>query len=144
MSDLPVFTVADLEAQPALDVATFTNDDAVDLGLIAVALIRERGLSLAVRIVLHDDVVFQAKLGDTGPGNDEWLGGQGARRAPVRRAVAARAASARGGRDAVRGARRRRPRDLQGARRLDADPWSAASSSARSRRRASRMWSITM
>jgi uncharacterized protein (UPF0303 family) len=76
MSELPEFTVADLEAQPALDVAAFTNDDAVDLGLLAVALIRERGLSLAVKIVLHDDIVFQAKLGETGPGNEEWLAGK--------------------------------------------------------------------
>jgi len=78
MSDLPEFTVADLEAQPALDVPTFTNDDAVDLGLIAVDLIRERGLSLAVKIIVRDDVVFQAKLRDTGPGNDEWLAGKAA------------------------------------------------------------------
>ncbi|MEO5921907.1 MAG: heme-binding protein [Pseudolysinimonas sp.] len=76
MSDLPVFTVADLKAQPALDVARFTNDDAVDLGLLTVALIRERGLSLCVKIVLHDDIVFQAKLANTGPGNDEWLEGK--------------------------------------------------------------------
>ncbi len=76
MSELPVFTVADLEAQPALDVATFTNDDAVDLGLIAVAVIRERGLSLSVKIVLHDDIAFQARLGSTGPANDEWLEGK--------------------------------------------------------------------
>jgi uncharacterized protein (UPF0303 family) len=76
MSDLPVFTVDDLEAQPKLDVGSFTNDDAVDLGLIAVSLIRERNLSLAVKIVLHDDIVFQAKLRDTGPGNEEWLAGK--------------------------------------------------------------------
>ena len=76
MSELPVFTAADLEAQPTLDVAEFTNDDAVDLGLLAVALIRERGLSLAVKVVLRDDIVFQAKLGETGPGNDEWLDGK--------------------------------------------------------------------
>jgi len=76
MSELPVFTVADLEAQPGLDVETFSNDDAVDLGLITVALIRERGLSLAVKIVVHDDIVFQAKLGETGPGNEEWLEGK--------------------------------------------------------------------
>jgi uncharacterized protein (UPF0303 family) len=76
MTDLPVFTVADLEAQPALDVATFTNDDAVELGLLAVSVIRERGLSLCVRIVLHDDIAFQARLGTTGPGNDEWLDGK--------------------------------------------------------------------
>jgi uncharacterized protein (UPF0303 family) len=76
MSGLPEFTVADLEAQPALDVAAFTNDDAVDLGSFAVALIRERGLSLCVRIVLRDDIAFQARLGDTGSGNDEWLEGK--------------------------------------------------------------------
>jgi uncharacterized protein (UPF0303 family) len=76
MSELPVFTAADLEAQPALDVTVFTNDDAVTLGLTAVTLIRERGLSLSVRIVLRDDIAFQARLGDTGPGNDEWLQGK--------------------------------------------------------------------
>lgn len=76
MSELPVFTVADLEAQPALDVDSFTNDDAVDLGLLTVALIRERGLNLAVKIVLHQDIAFQARLGTTGPGNDEWLEGK--------------------------------------------------------------------
>jgi uncharacterized protein (UPF0303 family) len=78
MSDLPVFTIADLEAQPALDVPVFVSDDAVDLGLIAVDLIRERQLSLAVKIVLYGDTVFLAKLRDTGPGNDEWLNGKAA------------------------------------------------------------------
>ncbi len=73
MSDLPEFTVADLEAQPSLEVGTFRNDDAADLGLIAIGLIRERGLDMAVKIVLYDDVVFQAKLGSTGPANDPWL-----------------------------------------------------------------------
>jgi uncharacterized protein (UPF0303 family) len=76
MPDLPVFTAADLEAQPVLDMPTFTNDDAVDLGLVAVQTIRERGASLAVRIVLREDVVFQAKLAATGPGNDPWLAGK--------------------------------------------------------------------
>jgi uncharacterized protein (UPF0303 family) len=78
MSDLPVFTVADIEAQPVIDAASFDNDDAVRLGELAVALIRERGLNLAVRIVLRDDVVFVAKLGTTGPGNDQWLAGKAA------------------------------------------------------------------
>lgn len=78
MTDLPVFSVPDLEAQPIIDVDAFDNDDAVDLGLIAVEVIRERALNLAVRIVLHGDVVFQAKLGTTGPGNDPWLAGKAA------------------------------------------------------------------
>ncbi len=77
MTDLPVYTAADID--PAgLDVATFDNDDAVDLGLVAVQAIRDAGANLAVRIVLGGDVVFQAKLGTTGPGNDPWLAGKAA------------------------------------------------------------------
>jgi len=78
MTDLPVFTAADVEAQPSIDLPEFTNDDAVKLGLIAVEVIRQRGLNLAVRIVLRGDTVFQAKLGGTGPGNDPWLAGKAA------------------------------------------------------------------
>jgi uncharacterized protein (UPF0303 family) len=78
MTDLPVFSIADLEAQPAIDLAAFTTDDAVDLGMIAVEVIRERRLDLAVRVVLDGDIVFQAKLGATGPGNDPWLAGKAA------------------------------------------------------------------
>jgi len=78
MTDLPAFRMTDVEAQPTIDLASFTNDDAVDLGLIAVELIRERGLNLAVRVVLDGDIVFQAKLGATGPGNDPWLAGKAA------------------------------------------------------------------
>jgi len=78
MTDLPVFTAADVEAQPSIDLPEFTNDDAVGLGLIAVEVIRERGLNLAVRIVLRGDTVFQARLGGTGPGNDPWLAGKAA------------------------------------------------------------------
>jgi uncharacterized protein (UPF0303 family) len=76
MSDLPVFTTADLESAPAFDVASFTNEDGVDLGLIAVDLIRERGLSLTVRVGLRGDQVFLARLGTTGPGNDVWMAGK--------------------------------------------------------------------
>lgn len=78
MTDLPAFTAAELESQPAIDVVAFTNDDAVDLGVIAVEVIRERRLNLAVRIVLDGDIVFQAKLGTTGSGNDPWLAGKAA------------------------------------------------------------------
>lgn len=76
MSDLPEYTVADLEAEPVFDVESFDNDDAVDLGLAAVEVIDERGLNLAVRIVLRGDIVFQAKLGTSGPKNDPWLAGK--------------------------------------------------------------------
>jgi uncharacterized protein (UPF0303 family) len=75
-ADLPEYTVDDLEREDVLDVASFENDDAVDLGLAALEVIDERGLNLAVRIVLRDDTVFQAKLGSSGPGNDPWLAGK--------------------------------------------------------------------
>ena len=78
MTDLPVFSIADVEAQPTIDLPEFTNDDAVDLGLVAVEVIRERNVSLAVRILLRGDVVFQAKLKSTGAGNDPWLAGKAA------------------------------------------------------------------
>lgn len=78
MAELPVFTVSDLEAQPVIDLPAFDNDDAVELGLIAVDLIRERDLNLCVRVVLGDDIVFQAKLKNTGAGNDPWLAGKAA------------------------------------------------------------------
>ncbi|WP_395244034.1 heme-binding protein [Agromyces sp. MMS24-K17] len=78
MTDLPVYTVADLEAEPRFEVDAFANDDAVALGLFGIEVIRERGLDLAVRVVLRGDAVFVAKLGSTGPGNDPWLAGKAA------------------------------------------------------------------
>ncbi|HWH96943.1 MAG TPA: heme-binding protein, partial [Pseudolysinimonas sp.] len=75
-TDLPVYTVDDLEREPGLDVGEFTNDDGVDLGLAAVEVIDERGLNLAVRVVVRGDIVFQAKLGTSGRGNDPWLAGK--------------------------------------------------------------------
>lgn len=78
MSALPVFTVADLEAVPAFDQASFDNDDAVRLGVIAVGVIRAHHANLAVRIALRGDAVFVAKLGTTGAGNDPWLAGKSA------------------------------------------------------------------
>jgi uncharacterized protein (UPF0303 family) len=74
--DLPEFDIETLEHEDVLDVASFDNDDAVDLGLAALEVIDERELNLAVRIVLRGDIVFQAKLGTSGPGNDPWLAGK--------------------------------------------------------------------
>ena len=76
MTDLPVFTLEDLERMPRAEVPEWNNDAAVALGLLAVAVMRERGLNLAVRIIVSGDVVFVAKLGTTGPGNDPWLRGK--------------------------------------------------------------------
>jgi uncharacterized protein (UPF0303 family) len=75
---IPQYTVADLEYLNDIELPSLTNDEAVDLGLIAVAVIREWDLSLAVDIVLGEDLVFRAKLKSTGPGNDPWLKGKAA------------------------------------------------------------------
>ena len=65
--------IEEIEAQEGLEFPPMDNDDAVRLGEVAVNVIREAGLNLAVEIVLRGDVVFRAKLGSTGPGNDPWL-----------------------------------------------------------------------
>ena len=77
MSDLPVFTLEDLERMPRFELPSFDNDVAVSLGEVAVEVIRDRRLNLAVRIMVSGDVVFVAKLGTTGPGD---VRGFGARR----------------------------------------------------------------
>ena len=77
MTDLPVFTVASLEADlTALVLPSLDNDIAVDLGLVAVEVIRERDLNLAVQVVVGDEVAFRANLKGTGSSNDEWLAGK--------------------------------------------------------------------
>lgn len=75
---VPTYSSADLEYLADVEFPSLTNDDAVELGLVAVGVIKERDLSLAVDIVLHGDLVFRAKLKSTGPGNDEWLAGKAA------------------------------------------------------------------
>lgn len=70
---VPTYTVAELEYLNDIDLVEFGNDDAVRLGRIAVDVITERDLNLAVDVVLGDDLVFRAKLKATGPGNDSWL-----------------------------------------------------------------------
>lgn len=78
MTDLPVYTIADLEAVPPFDVDAFDRDDAIDLGLVAIQVIREREANLVVRIVLRGQEVFVAKFGSTGADNDPWLAGKAA------------------------------------------------------------------
>jgi uncharacterized protein (UPF0303 family) len=71
--DLPDYTIEELEAQELLTFSTMTNDEAVDLGMVAVDVIREADLNLCVEIVLGGDTVFLAKLKDTNAGNNSWL-----------------------------------------------------------------------
>lgn len=75
---IPDYRASDLDYLNALHFPRFTTDDAVSLGLVAVSVIREWNLSLAVDVVLGDDLVFRAKLKATGPGNNAWLAGKAA------------------------------------------------------------------
>ncbi len=74
----PDYSIADLLYLNQLQFLKLTNDDAVELGLKAVEVIREWHLNLAVDVVLGADLVFRAKLGSSGPDNDPWLAGKAA------------------------------------------------------------------
>ncbi len=75
---LPEYAAHDLEAAGRVTLAHFSKEDAFELGTIAAQVIIEWGLSLAVDIVIGDDLVYRAKLGNTNKGNDEWLAGKAA------------------------------------------------------------------
>ena len=52
MSDnLPVYTLADVEAQGRVEFEHFTKEDALELGIISARVIQELGRNLAVDIV---------------------------------------------------------------------------------------------
>lgn len=78
MTQLPEFTIEDLEPLTRIDVGFFGTDDALDLGLCAVEVITERDLDLAVDIVLRGYLAFRARTGSTGRDNDPWLQGKAA------------------------------------------------------------------
>jgi uncharacterized protein (UPF0303 family) len=75
---LPEFTLEQLETLADVDLAHFSKEDAWQLGTTAAAVIQARSLNLAVDIVIDGDLVFRAKFGTTGPGNDQWLAGKAA------------------------------------------------------------------
>jgi uncharacterized protein (UPF0303 family) len=77
-SELPEYTVEQLERDDRIEFAHFSKEDALELGTIAGKVIVERGLNLAVDIVIGDDLVYRAKLGSTSKGNDQWLAGKAA------------------------------------------------------------------
>ena len=75
---IPTFDIPQLELLESLSFTSLDTSVAVELGMTAVRLIQKRNLSLAVDIVLHDDLVFRAKLGATDSTNNEWLAGKAA------------------------------------------------------------------
>ena len=74
----PVYTLDQLEAAGRVELDHFTKEDAFELGTIASGVIREWGVNLCVDIMLDGDLVYRARFGSTGPGNDEWLSGKAA------------------------------------------------------------------
>ena len=75
---IPEYTVEQLEAAGRIELDRFTNEDAFELGTLAMAVTTEWGVSLGVDIVLDGYLVYRARLGKTGPGNDPWLTGKAA------------------------------------------------------------------
>ncbi|CAN5210568.1 hypothetical protein BH11ACT2_BH11ACT2_01520 [soil metagenome] len=74
--DVPTFTVEELESVAPARVQVFGNAEAITLGILATNVIIERDRDLAVDVVIGEDLVYRAKLGTTGAGNDEWLAGK--------------------------------------------------------------------
>ena len=66
---VPEYTLADLEAEPVAAFPSLTRDDAVRLGEIGIAVIREWGRDLAVEVRVGDELAFRAQLGGTGEQN---------------------------------------------------------------------------
>lgn len=75
---VPEYTLEQLEAAGRIELDHFTNEDAFELGTLAMAVTAEWGVSLGVDIVLGDYLVYRARLGKTGVGNDQWLTGKAA------------------------------------------------------------------
>ena len=70
----PRYTLEQLLTEPRAAFDSFTRDDAVRLGEIAVKLIREWGVNLAVDVHIGDELAFRAQLGTTGQGNADIMG----------------------------------------------------------------------
>lgn len=57
----------------ALQFASFSKDDALDLGLLLVELGRQRSLPIAVDITKGEQVLFHAALDGATPDNERWI-----------------------------------------------------------------------
>jgi uncharacterized protein (UPF0303 family) len=75
---VPEYTLEQLEAEGRVELDHFDNEDAFELGTLAAAVTQEWGVNLSVDIVIDDYLVYRARLGTTGVGNDPWLAGKAA------------------------------------------------------------------
>ena len=62
-----------LAEMDALQFASFSKDDALDLGLLLVELGRQRSLPIAVDITKGEQVLFHAALEGATPDNERWI-----------------------------------------------------------------------
>ncbi|CAH0177298.1 hypothetical protein SRABI26_01341 [Arthrobacter sp. Bi26] len=62
-----------LAEMDALQFASFSKDDALDLGLLLVELGRQRSLPIAVDITKGEQVLFHAALDGATPDNERWI-----------------------------------------------------------------------
>jgi uncharacterized protein (UPF0303 family) len=68
------FTSADLARESAtLILPSLTQSEAIEIGEIAVAIARDRSLSIAVEVRLKGWTVFHASLPGSSPTNDQWI-----------------------------------------------------------------------
>lgn len=70
------YTLEALDRQPPTRVAAFTRNDAARLGEIAVRIIHDWNLNLAVDIHIGDELAFRAQFGTTGQDNADVIEGK--------------------------------------------------------------------
>jgi len=63
-----------LEEEEVLKLPSLTNNDALEIGEIAVTLGKQRKLAIAIEVRIGDWIVFHASLGGSKPENDWWIG----------------------------------------------------------------------
>jgi uncharacterized protein (UPF0303 family) len=73
---VPEYTLASLEAEPVADFPSLTRDDAVRLGEIGIAVIREWDRDLAIEVRVGAELAFRAQLGTTGEQNAAAIAGK--------------------------------------------------------------------
>ena len=59
--------------EETLQFSEFTNDTAINLGLLLVELARQDNLSVTIDIIRHGQQLFHAALPGTAADNDEWI-----------------------------------------------------------------------
>jgi len=72
----PTYTLDQLAAEPRADFDSFSRDDAVRLGEIAVGIIRDWDVNLAIDVHIGDELAYRAQLGTTGQGNADVIAGK--------------------------------------------------------------------